>query len=35
METSAVVFLAIVFAVIIGNTLFCFWKLLNSTRTLD
>jgi hypothetical protein len=35
MTTSAWVFMLAVWAVIIGNTVYCFWKLLSSERRLD
>ena len=35
MTTEAWVFMLAVWAIIIGNTVYCFWKLLTSERRLD
>jgi hypothetical protein len=35
METSAWIFMSVVWALIIGATVYCFWKLLTSQRRLD
>jgi hypothetical protein len=35
MTTSAWWFMSIVWGVVIANTGYCFWKLLNSRRDLD
>jgi heme/copper-type cytochrome/quinol oxidase subunit 2 len=35
MSASAWVFMLIVWAIIIGNTVYCFWKLLTSERRLE
>jgi heme/copper-type cytochrome/quinol oxidase subunit 2 len=35
MTTSAWWFMIIVWGVVIVNTLYCFWKLLNSSRGID